>query len=102
MITLEDCLGFSGLPKDAILAVAEHERVPEVIAAGLASNLVEQPDGYRRIAAMIADDTQWALKRGRTAHAGELRATLEVFVKHYPEAMASVRVRRCLGCDDGQ
>ncbi len=30
MITLEDCIGFCGLTEEEVLAVAEHEHLPEV------------------------------------------------------------------------
>jgi len=30
MITLEDCIEFCGLTKEEVLAIAEHEHVPEI------------------------------------------------------------------------
>ena len=35
MITLEDCIAFSGLTEAEIMAIAEHEHVPEIAAAAL-------------------------------------------------------------------
>ena len=32
MITLEDCIGLCGLTKEEVLAVAEHEHLPQVAA----------------------------------------------------------------------
>lgn len=96
MITLEDCIAMSGLPRDTILAIAEHEHVPEIVAAGLASHLVACEEGYRRIGAIIAEDVVVASHRGDLCHAGELKNVLRNFVRVYPEAMASVRVRNCL------
>jgi hypothetical protein len=40
MISLEDCIGLSGLSQDVVLAVAEHEHLPAVSAAGLACHLL--------------------------------------------------------------
>ena len=36
MITLEDCIAFCGLTEQEVLAIAEHEHIPEVAAAALA------------------------------------------------------------------
>ena len=32
MITLEDCLAFCGLTEEEVLAIAEHEHMPEIAA----------------------------------------------------------------------
>ena len=32
MITLEDCIGMCGLTEEEVLAIAEHEHLPEVAA----------------------------------------------------------------------
>jgi hypothetical protein len=42
MITLEDCVAFWGLTKEEVLAIAEHEHLPEIAAAALGSYLVHQ------------------------------------------------------------
>jgi hypothetical protein len=36
MISLEDCIALCGLKESEVLAIAEHEQVPEIVAAGLA------------------------------------------------------------------
>jgi hypothetical protein len=40
MITLEDCIGLCGLTEEEVLAIAEHEHVPEIAAAALAQYLL--------------------------------------------------------------
>jgi hypothetical protein len=96
MISLEDCLALCGLSEAEVLALAEHEHVPEIVAASLGNHLLCQSDGGRRIGAMIADDVVSALARGDQRHADELRATLQGFVASHPEALASVRAKACL------
>lgn len=96
MISLEDCLALCGLSEAEVLALAEHEHVPEIVAATLGNHLLGQPNGGRQIGAMIADDVVLALARGDQLHAEELRATLQAFVATHPEAMASIRARQCL------
>ena len=96
MITLEDCIGMCGLTSGEVLALAEHEHIPEVNAAALAHYLLGQPDGCRKIGAMIADDINWATLRGDRRHADELLTTLEGFVNSHPQALMSLRARACL------
>ncbi len=96
MISLYDCMGLCSLNEPEVLAVAEHEHIPEIIAAALAEHLLSQPEGCRRIGAMMADDVSWALQRGDVLHAEAVRSTLGLFVRAHPEAMVSIRARACL------
>ena len=41
MISLEDCIGLCGLTEVEVLALAEHEHVPEIVAAALAQHLLD-------------------------------------------------------------
>ena len=96
MISLQDCIGLCGLTEVEVLALAEHEHIPEIAAAALAQHLLGQPEGCRRIGAMIADDVNRAAERGDRRHAEELRSTLRQFVGTHPEALASLRAQACL------
>ena len=96
MISLDDCYGLCGLTEDEVLALAEHEHVPEIIASALAQNLLCLPDGCRRIGAMIADDINAAQAHGDPFHAADLRVTLRQFVTTHPQALASSRAQACL------
>jgi hypothetical protein len=96
MISLEDCIGLCGLTEQEVQALAEHERLADIHAAALAQCLLGQPDGCRKIGAMIADDVNWAILRGDYHHADELSKTLERFVGSHPEALASKRAQACL------
>jgi hypothetical protein len=96
MISLEDCIGLCGLTEDEVRALAEHERIEVIHAAALAQCLLGQPDGCRKIGAMIADDVLSAVLRGDRRHADELFTTLERFVSLHPEALTSKRAQVCL------
>lgn len=72
MISLEDCIALCGLTEDEVLAIAEHEHVPETAAAVLARYLLTQPSGLEQIQQMIRDDIRAALDRGEVTHAAEL------------------------------
>lgn len=50
MITLEDCVGFCGLTEEEVLAIAEHEHLPEVAATALAQYLLSQDHEPKKFA----------------------------------------------------
>jgi len=82
MLTLEDCIAFSDLTLEEIDAIAEHEHLPEMIAAELGCYLVHCPDGRRAINVMMRDDIAVARSRGDLRHAAELKVVLQHFVEH--------------------
>lgn len=55
MISLDECIGMSGLQEDEVAVVAEHEHVPLMIAAELAQTLLETPKGLYRLHEMFQD-----------------------------------------------
>jgi hypothetical protein len=86
MISLEDCLALCGLTKEEVLALAEHEHIPEIAATALGQHLINQPNGYMTIRNMLADDIRWAREHGDERHARELAVTLQQFVIKHPES----------------
>jgi hypothetical protein len=87
MITLEDCIAFCGLTEAEVLAIAEHEHVPEMAAAALGEYLLRQRHGEDKIHTMILDDIRAALHRGDREHARELFGALRHFLATHPEAV---------------
>jgi len=85
MITLDDCIAFSGLTEEEVLALAEHEHMPEIAATALASYLLKQRHGPDKIRVMIVEDIRAALERGDRRHAKELFAALRHFMASHPE-----------------
>jgi hypothetical protein len=85
MISLEDCIAMCGLDADEVAAIVEHEHVPAIEAAAIASDLMSCPDGACRIRAMLVDDMQAARARGDLEHAGALLVTLRRFLHEHPE-----------------
>jgi hypothetical protein len=84
MLTLEDCLALCDLTEDEILAIAEHERIPEMAAVELGNYLVHCPDGDLCIKSMIKDDIASALAAGNRHHALALKLVLRHFVVQHP------------------
>lgn len=89
MITLEDCLAFCGLTETEVQAIAEHEHIPEVAAAGLGQYLLDQDHGAEKIRTMILEDITAARKRGDNDHARELVMVLRHFLDTHPDARST-------------
>ena len=68
MITLEDCIGMCGLTEEEILAIAEHEHLPEVAATALAQYLLSREHGSEYIRDMIIEDVRQAQWSGNKEH----------------------------------
>ena len=86
MISIEDCVALCGLTKEEVHAIAEHEHVPEIVAAALASDLLCRANGCDRIEDMIRDDIRQALHRHDVPHARELLSVLLHFARTHPHA----------------
>lgn len=86
MITLNDCIAMCDLPEEVVLAIAEHDHLPEVAACALAQYMLRQADGPARIRDIIIDDVKAAQARGDRAHVQSLLHVLHHFLKEHPEA----------------
>ena len=60
MISLEDCVGLCGLTEEEVLAIAEHEHLPEIAATAIAAYLLSQNHGSEKVLDMIVDDIRQA------------------------------------------
>ena len=86
MITLEDCIGLCGLSEEEVLAIAEHEHLPEIAATALAQYLLSQEHGSEKVRDMIVDDIRQAQRSGDKQHVLTLLHVLHHFLKTHPEA----------------
>ncbi len=85
MISLEDCIGMCGLTEEEVLAIAEHEHLPEIAAAALAEYLASGAHGMERIRDMIVEDIRAAQDRQDKPHVLTLLHVLHHFLKTHPE-----------------
>jgi aryl-alcohol dehydrogenase-like predicted oxidoreductase len=85
MISLEDCIALCGLTEAEVLAIAEHEHIPEIAAAALASYLLHEKHGSEKIRDMIRADIRAALGRKDLEHARELMMALRHIMGEHPE-----------------
>jgi hypothetical protein len=92
VITVEDCIALCGLNRQEVMAIAEHEDVPEIAAAAMARYLLKEPSGPEKIRDMMRDDIHDALSRGDKEHASELLMVLRYFLENHPEARKEGRI----------
>jgi hypothetical protein len=87
MITLQDCVGLCGLTEEEVLAIAEHEHLPEIVATALAEYLLSHEHGSEKVRDMIVDDIRQAqLTSGSKEKVLMLLHVLHHFLKTHPEA----------------
>ena len=89
MITLEDCIALCGLTKEEVLAIAEHEHIPEMAATALAQYLLAKESGSEKVRDMIVDDIRRAQASGDKNHVLTLLHVLHHFLKRHPDARPS-------------
>lgn len=86
MITLEDCLGLCDLTEEEVLAIAEHEHMPEMAAIAYGQYLLNKEHGTEEICKVIVDDIRAAQNRNNRAHVQTLLHVLHHFIRSHPEA----------------
>jgi hypothetical protein len=84
MLQLEDCIALSGLTEEEILAIAQHERLPQIAAAEMGAYLLRSADGQRCIKSMIRDDILAAQAGGERERVLALKLLLRDFVAQHP------------------
>lgn len=95
MISIEDCIALCGLDGDQVLAISEHEHVPEIAAAALADYLLHQKYGAEKTRDMIVDDITATFKRKDKVHAQELFMALRHFLRDHPEVNTPKNLPEC-------
>lgn len=83
MLTFEDCLALSALTEAEILAIAEHENLPETTALELGNYLIQTPGGDLRIKQIISEDIDHALACGNHRRSAELKHVLRHFCEQH-------------------
>ncbi|CUW39832.1 conserved protein of unknown function [Magnetospirillum sp. XM-1] len=60
MLSLEDCIAFSGLTAEQLEAVACHEHLPLIIVAEWAETVLAAEDGCAKVAAILCEEVEAA------------------------------------------
>ena len=85
MLTFEDCLALCDLSEEEVLAIAEHEHLPEMAALEYGEYLIHLPDGEIYIKDMIVDDITRCKACGNIKHAETLEGVLKHFILTHPK-----------------
>lgn len=93
MLSLEDCIALSELSEAEILAIAEHEGIPEMVAAEMGNYLVQSASGEVRLRAMIVDDIHEAQSRGDVKRLLALKLVCKQYLGEHPSAERRTRDR---------
>ena len=97
MLTIQDCIELSELTEEEILAIAQHEHIPEMAAVELGNYLVNTPDGEKVIKAMIVDDIDASEARWRCGARGHAQALPQALLGA-PQRHRRVRALKHAGC----
>lgn len=83
MLTGKECLEFTDLTMDEIEAIAEHEHIPEIVAAEEGDYLLRSKTGADTIKRFIEEDIEHAYSHGNLLHATELKGVLDHFTEEH-------------------
>ncbi len=84
MVSLEECIGMSGLSEDEIGVIAEQEHVPPVVAAELASSLLNSPRGILKLHGIFRDRLAALAERRETQRERAISRLYAHFRTRYP------------------
>lgn len=85
MLSYEDCVELSDLTEEEIVAIAEHEHLPEMAALELGSYLVHTSEGVPMIKRIILDDIEEERRRGHNEKVLQLKLVLKHFIDTHPQ-----------------
>ncbi len=84
MLSLEECIGLSGLTDDEVAIIAEHEHVPPIVAAELGSGLLISSKGLYRLHMLFRDCLDEAARKGRRDQEKRIGQVYARFRSQYP------------------
>jgi hypothetical protein len=84
MLSLRDCFAFSELTDEEVQVIAEHEHIPEIVAAELGNGLVHTDEGVLMIKAYMLDCIEHARRNGHFDRADALYAVYRRFDAAHP------------------
>lgn len=79
MLTLQDCVGISGLTPEEVRVIAEHEDVPDIVATEIGNALLASPQGTYLLRQYILELLERAAEHGQLERERWLREALARF-----------------------
>lgn len=86
MLSLQDCIDFSDLSEDEIGAIAEHEHVPEIVAAEIGATLLQSTSGVCLLKLYLLENIEQARALGHFEKAARLEKLYRRFDREHPGA----------------
>jgi hypothetical protein len=90
MLSYEDCVGLCDLTEEEVDAIAEHDHIPQIVAAELGYYLVHTEKGVPMIKRFIIEDIEHAKQHGNEKHELRLKLVLKHFVENHSELSKSI------------
>ena len=84
MLTLEECFEFCDLTKEEVFEIAEHEHLPEIVAAELGHTLLKTPRGVYVIRGYLLENLEKAASNGDLKKAHYLDEVITHFISAHP------------------
>jgi hypothetical protein len=89
MLTLKDCIDLSDLSDAEVAAIAEHEHVPEIVAAEIGCELVNTPAGRLVLKRYIREN----LVHAKAQHMDKKAKALALILRRFDGAHSTTRAR---------
>jgi uncharacterized hydantoinase/oxoprolinase family protein len=83
VLSLQEVFDFSGLDEEEIHAIAKHEHVSEVCAAGLGSSLLQTKQGTADIECLMRENIEEAKSHGQPVRAEACERVLAHFKENH-------------------
>ena len=84
MLSIRDCLDYCDLTEDEVELIAQHEGIPDVVAAQMACGLVQTPEGVLLLTNYMRDLIELATERGELDKAARARGLCARFMADHP------------------
>jgi hypothetical protein len=83
ILTVQECVDMSELSNEAIRAIAEHEHIPEVVAAELGQDMLKTAGGIAEIERILEENLELAVQAGEQDKINDRKRVLERFIASY-------------------
>jgi hypothetical protein len=81
MLSLRDCIDYASLSPSEVAAIAEHEHIPDIVAAELGAKLADSQDGRLRIMSYMLENIEIAQRCGQRDKAASMLEALKAFAE---------------------
>lgn len=84
MLTIKDCVELSDLDIDEVLAIAHHERLPDIVALEKAHAFLKERWGAPAVRQMVMDEVRLSMEAGDCSETAQALALLARTFQAHP------------------